>query len=162
MPRPISFSCRRLLAQSPDEILRAILDVERWGDFAGYGPIPGIRHAEFERRTDAIVGSRIQVVNRDGSTHVEEIVEWDPPRRLRLKLHKFSPPVSRLATAFEETWQFQRESDGTLVTRTMLIHPKAWWAWLPLKIVAYFLHRAIDRHLIQIDRTSSATGSQSS
>jgi hypothetical protein len=38
--------------------------------------------------------------------------------------------------------------------------PKTEWAWLPLKIVAYFLKRAIDRHLTQMDRELSATGSQ--
>lgn len=46
-----------------------------------YGPLPGIREAEFEAKTAEIVGTRIRVTNRDGSTHVEEIVEWEPTRR---------------------------------------------------------------------------------
>jgi hypothetical protein len=157
-----SFVCQKRLSATPEEIAQSILDVARWPEFNGFGPIPGIQHAEFEHRTEAVVGSRIRVVNRDGSTHVEEIILWDPPRRLWIKLHQFSPPVSRLATSFDEMWDFQPSKNATLVTRIFALHPKAWWAWLPLKIVAYFLRRAIDRHLIQIDRTYSATRSRSS
>ena len=45
-----------------------------------------------------MVGTRIRVTNTDGSTHVEEIVEWEPARRIRLRIGGFSPPLSRLAT----------------------------------------------------------------
>ena len=86
---------------------RQILDVTNWMDFKGFGFLPGIKLAEFEVKTPDIVGSRIRVTNTDGSSHVEEIVEWQSDRRLKLHMNEFSPPLARLATSFEETWSFE-------------------------------------------------------
>jgi len=57
--KPITFSCEQTLALAPEDIARQILDVTRWPDFNGFGPIPGIKAAEFEVRTPDIVASRI-------------------------------------------------------------------------------------------------------
>ncbi|MBA2114094.1 hypothetical protein [Bremerella alba] len=108
--KPITFSCEATLPHTPEEIASQILDLSKWPEFNGYGPLPGIKHAEFETKNVEVVGMRIRVTNRDGSTHVEEIVEWEPTRRLRLHMHEFSPPVSRLATVFDETWVFLRDA----------------------------------------------------
>ncbi len=102
--KPITFSCEETLSQAPEQIAGQILDLAKWTEFKGYGVLPGIRSAEFEVQTPGIVGTRIRVTNTDGSSHVEEIVEWEPARRLRLDMKDFSPPVSRLATGFVETW----------------------------------------------------------
>ncbi len=104
---PITFFCEATLPQTPEKIASQILDMNRWPKFAGYRPLPGIKHAEFETKAADIVGTTIRVMNRDGSTHIEEIVEWQPTQLLRLHMHKFSPPVSRMATGFGETWKFQ-------------------------------------------------------
>jgi hypothetical protein len=64
---PITFSCEKTLPLAPEEIARQILDLTKWPDFNGYGPMPGIRVAEFDVQTPGIVGSRIRVKNRDGS-----------------------------------------------------------------------------------------------
>src|SRR5262249_7766023 len=66
-----------------------------------------------EVQTPGIVGSRIRITNRDGASHIEEVVEWQPDQRLRLRIHGFSRLLSRLATEFEETWEFQRPGTGT-------------------------------------------------
>ena len=95
---PITFTCHATLEITPEEIAQQILDVTKWLDFKGYGPLPGIRAAEFEVRTPEIVGSRIQVTNTDGSKHVEEIVEWQPAQRIQLQMKDFSAPLSRLST----------------------------------------------------------------
>jgi hypothetical protein len=65
-----------------EDIARQILDLTKWLDFHGYGPIPGIKGAEFDVQTPGIVGSRIRVTNLDGSSHVEEIVERQPDHRI--------------------------------------------------------------------------------
>ena len=91
--KSITFACKKTLPLAPEEIANQILDVEKWPEFQGYGPIPGIKTAEFEIRTANIVGSRIRVTNLDGSTHVEEIVEWQPDQRLQHQMHDFSPPL---------------------------------------------------------------------
>ncbi|MHB0960741.1 MAG: SRPBCC family protein [Pirellulaceae bacterium] len=104
--KPLTFACEETLLLAPEDIARQILDLAKWPEFQGYGPIPGIKVAEFEIETPGIVGTRIWVTNTDGSTHVEEIVEWEPGRRLRLHMQEFSAPLSRLATRFIETWDF--------------------------------------------------------
>ncbi|WP_437191334.1 hypothetical protein [Planctomicrobium sp. SH527] len=76
--KPITFTCQATLPQLPEEIARQILDLSKWPEFDGYSPLPGIKVAEFKAKTAEVVGTRIRVTNRDGSTHVEEVVEWEP------------------------------------------------------------------------------------
>jgi hypothetical protein len=148
--KPIAFACRETIPQKPEAISSQILELANWTDFRGYGPLPGIKSAEFERRTPDIVGSRIRVTNSDGSSHVEEIVEWQPQRRVRLRFHRFSPPVSRLAREFFETWQFERAGEVTAVTRSFELHGKSILAWPVLWAVSFFLRRAVRRHLLEM------------
>src|SRR5438477_12054638 len=123
--KPITFSCAETLPLAPGDIARQILDLAQWTDFKGYGVLPGIKAAEFETRTPGIVGTRIRVTNLDGSSHVEEIVEWQPDQRIQLEMKEFSPPLSRLATGFEETWAFKHTDNGTRVTRSFRLHAKS-------------------------------------
>ena len=87
---PITFECRVELKLTGEEIAKNILDLGKWPEFQGYGILPGIKSAEFETKTSDVVGTRIAVTNSDGSSHVEEIVEWDPERKLVLELKAFS------------------------------------------------------------------------
>src|SRR3984893_5395228 len=123
--KQITLSCEQTLALAPEDIARQILNLTKWPEFHGYGPIPGIKVAEFEVQTPGIVGSRIRVTNTDGSGHVEEIVEWQPGRRLQLHMKDFSAPLSRLATRFEETWEFQRVGNATRVVRSFQLYGKS-------------------------------------
>src|SRR5438034_9526669 len=106
--KPITFACQVTLSLTSEGIAQQILDLANWTEFKGFALLPGIKAASFEVRTASVVGSRIRVTNTNGSSHVEEIVEWQPDRRLRLCMRDFSPPLSRLATRFEETWEFER------------------------------------------------------
>ena len=144
---PITFSCEETLPLAPEEIARQILDLTKWPDFHGFGPLPGIKVAVFEVQTPGVVGSRIRVTNRDGSSHIEEIVEWQPDHRVRLHMREFSAPLSRLAAGFEETWEFNRTGNGTHVTRSFQLHAKSALARLLLWGISFFLKRAIARHL---------------
>lgn len=144
---PISFSCEETLLLAPEDIARQILDLTKWPDFHGYGPIPGIKTAEFEVQTPGVVGTRIRVTNLDGSSHVEEIVEWQPDHRIRLEFKEFSPPLSRLATTFEEIWDFERLEGQTKVSRSFRLHAKSILARCLLWLMSFLLKRAIARHL---------------
>lgn len=148
--KPVSFACRETLPLTPNVIAEQVLDLTRWPEFQGYGPIPGIKAAEFEIQTPGIVGTRIQVTNTDGSNHVEEIVEWEPDSRLRLRMHEFSVPVSRLATEFMETWEFQQTGNETQIIRSFELHPKSIVAWPLLWVISFLLRRAVARHLQQM------------
>jgi hypothetical protein len=146
----ITFNCKATLAITPDEIAKQILDTSNWTDFKGYGPLPGIKSAEFEVKTPEIVGSRIRVHNTDGSTHVEEITEWFPDRRVALRMHEFSVPLSWLATGIDETWEFERDSATTNVVRSFQLHARSVLTCPLLWLISKILKRAIDRHLSQM------------
>lgn len=148
--KPIQFTCHAVISRPAENIAAQILDLDRWPEFAGYGPLPGIRRAEFEVRTPDVVGTRIRVTNRDGSTHIEEIVEWEPRRVVRLRMGEFSPPVSRLATSFDETWRFSERESETHVAREFALHPKTWAARPILWLIGRLLKKAVERHLAQI------------
>ena len=145
--RPIRFSCAETLGLLPADIAGRILDLANWTDFKGYAVLPGIKAAKYEVRTPRIVGSRIRVTNTDGSSHVEEIVEWQPDHSLRLQMTEFSPPLSRLATEFVESWEFQRIDNATRVTRSFELHPKSGFTRPVLWLISLLLKRAIARHL---------------
>jgi hypothetical protein len=148
--KPITFSCAATLDFPPERIADAILELGRWPEFLGYGVLPGIRAAEFEVRTPEVVGTRIRVANADGSSHVEQIVEWNPDRRVRLRMGEFSSPLSLLATAFEETWDFERTGQATWVVRSFELHPRTRAARPFLWLISILLRRAIARHLRQM------------
>jgi hypothetical protein len=155
--KPITFTCEATLPLAPEAIARQMLDLTKWPDFHGYGPIPGIQAAAFDVQTPGVVGSRIRVTNRDGSSHVEEIVEWQPEQRIRLHMKEFSAPLSRWASGFEETWAFQRSGTETHVTRSFRLHAKSVAARLLLWVISFFLKGAIVRHLREM-RTRGVVG----
>jgi hypothetical protein len=145
---PITFVCSSVVQREPREIALQIPLVERWPEFDGWGPIPGIAKAEYELQTEGVVGSRIVVSNRDGSQHVEEFVEWEPDRRVVLRMSGFSRPLARLARRFDEEWTFTPgSSGGTLVTRKLALYPVSRLARLPLLLISLLLKKAIERHL---------------
>ena len=41
---PLTFTCEAALPSAPEAIARQILDLAKWPDFHGYGPIPGTRN----------------------------------------------------------------------------------------------------------------------
>src|SRR5437762_782484 len=140
--KPITFSCTETLPLAPEEIARQILDLANWTGFTGYGPLPGIKAAEFEVRTPSAVGTRIRVTNTDGSTHVEEIGEWEPDRRLRLDMKDLTPPLSRLAAGVTETWEFERLGDSTRVVRSFRMYPNSFFGRPALWLISILLKRA--------------------
>jgi Polyketide cyclase / dehydrase and lipid transport len=148
--KPITFVCHETLPLAPEDIAAQILDVAKWPGFRGFWPIPGIKRAQFETRTPTITGSRIRVTNQDGSSHVEEIVEWQPGRRLQLRMGEFSAPLSRLATGFVETWEFEREGDKTKVIRFFEMSARSILTKPVLWLISFFLQRAIARHLREL------------
>lgn len=149
MPEPVRFTCSASLPQSPDEIGDGILDLARWSEFKGWGPIPGIRSAEFVKRTQGVVGTVIATVNTDGSRHREEILEWDLPRRITLRLFDFPRPLRFMAREFRETWLFT-PGEKTHVSRAFELHPRNALTRPALLVVRSLLRRAIRAQLAQL------------
>lgn len=40
--KPITFFCQATLPLTPEEIASQILDLSKWPEFNGYGPLPGM------------------------------------------------------------------------------------------------------------------------
>ena len=154
--QPITFCRDTTLTQSPEAICARLLELERWPEFRGYGPLPGVAVARFEKRTPEVLGSVIEVRNTDGSRHREEIVHWEPSRRVVLRLSDFSAPLSRLASHFDETWQFALIGEATHVVRCFDLFPKSRWTRFPLWILSLLLRQALDRHLRQMTSADRA------
>lgn len=149
-PKPIQFECQEVIPWSPEEIISQMLDLQNWSNFQGYGPLPGIKTAEFEVRTPDLVDTRIRVVNRDGSSHVETITAWQPGKQLQMTMNEFTPPLSKMATHFLEIWNFQLLEQGTRVTRRFELYPKTLLSSWSLWMISFLLKQAIKRHLQQL------------
>ena len=148
--KPIEIKIIGHTQKSSREICMEFLDTERWSEFEGYSILPGIEHAHFETKTSGLVGSRIKVQNKDGSSHIEEIIEWDTDNKVALRFQEFNSRLQYLATHFVEAWEFSRSANGTNVSRTMTMYPKGMFGWLMLMPISQLMKKAFERNLIQL------------
>ncbi|MBI5354488.1 MAG: hypothetical protein HZB50_17750 [Chloroflexi bacterium] len=148
--KPIEIVIHGHSQQSSEEMCSTFLDTERWSDFKGYSILPGIKSARFEIRTPALVGSRIKVENTDGSSHVEEIIEWDETSKIKLRFQEFDSPLKYLATHFIETWSFHRSDEGTETIRSMAMYPKGVAGWLMLMPISQLMKKAFKKNASQL------------
>ncbi|HNB41395.1 MAG TPA: hypothetical protein PLG52_07835 [Anaerolineales bacterium] len=147
--KPIQIEIHGVTSKSSEEICAALLDTERWSDFGGYSILPGIKHAHFEIRTPEVLGSRIIVQNTDGSAHIEEIVEWDPAKKVILKFQAFTPPLKNIASHFIETWEFERINTETHTKRSMSMYPNHLFGWLILLPISRLMKKAFEQNAKQ-------------
>ena len=147
--KPIEIKIVGHVQKSSSEICTEILDTERWSEFEGYSILPGIKSAHFEVKTPEFVGSRIKVQNKDGSSHVEEIIEWDVNNKIALRFHEFNSPLQNLATHFIETWEFRKSTNGTEASRIMAMYPKSLFGWLMLIPISQLMKKAFEKNLRQ-------------
>jgi len=150
MSRSITFVCEQELFIHPSKIFDKMSDVSTWNTFDGYFLLPGIERAEYEVETEEMVGSVIRLHNSDGSTHTETIVEWSVPNRIRLRLGEFSPPLSRLATHFDETWTFEGRAGRQFARREFVMRARSAAAKIPLYLIAHMMRRAVANHFKKI------------
>jgi len=147
---PITFQHRRFVARKAGEIAAEIVDLSRWPEFDGYGPLPGITSAAYEEFGGAMTGARIRMQNDDGSSHLETVEVWQPPERIVMRLHGFTPSDSRLASHFVEEWRFDAADGGSEVTRQLQLYPRSPLARPALWFISLLMRCAIARHLEKI------------
>lgn len=150
----IQISCE-IESSFPSETIRnRFLDVGSWSDFRGFGLIPGILKAKFLRQTEGWVGSHIEVINVDGSSHLEEIVEWrerSPSSFLMaIEIREFNGPLRHLSSGILETWILTAapSGQGTSVVRSFQVRPLGWVSGFLLRfLIGPMLGVAIKKHL---------------
>jgi hypothetical protein len=128
------------------EVCSIFLDTNRWTEFKGYSILPGIQSAQFEIQTPEIVGSRINVQNMDGTSHVEEIIEWDVNKKIALKFQDFNSPLKHFATHFIEEWNFSISNNSTEIIRSMKMYPKGFFGWLLLLPISRLMKKAFEKN----------------
>lgn len=159
MARPVRFEVAGEIGMTPEEIGALILEPANWKLFTGWGPMPGIREARIAHRPDdGVVGMRFAVTNTDGSQHVEEVIAWELPRAIGLRLCEFSRPLSFLASGFEEWWRLEAgdASGATRFTRAFELTPKGWWTRPMVKVIAWMLRKAVVKNLNEMGAAVSA------
>lgn len=122
--KPIQIKSILKTKLQPPEVCTYILDINQWPKFRVCGVLPGIKRAEFERKSKEIVGSRIKVISDNKTTYIEEITEWNASSGVSLMFMEFSPPIKYLTTHFIETIEFRIASRQAAATRTMIMYPR--------------------------------------
>ncbi len=153
--KPIEVKIVGHIRKSSPEICTEILDTERWSEFKGYSILPGIKSAHFEMKTSGLVGSRIKVQNDDGSSHIEEIIEWNVAERIALRFQEFNSPLQILATHFIEIWEFRTAPDGTEASRIMIMYPKGLFGWLVLIPISKLMKKAFEKNFRQTSMSNA-------
>ena len=151
---PIKIEVNSLVDLSPKEICSIILDTSQWKKFEGYSILPGIKKAEFEKRTDTVLGSRIKVYNTDGSTHIEEIIDWDVNKKVVLKFQEFNSPLKYFASHFIEGWNFVASAHRTEIRRIVKIYPKNIFGFILLRPISLLMKKALVKNLEQLNLSS--------
>ena len=147
--QPIEIKIQGIIPKTSTEICSLFQETERWSEFKGYSILPGVKSAEFITRTPEMVGSRIQVQNTDGTSHIEEIIEWDVQRRVVLRMQGFGAPLKHIATHFIETWEFRPAPGGTDATRDMRFYPRGLLGWLALLPISRLMKKAFEANLAE-------------
>ena len=148
--KPIKFQSSRLIPATGEQICTNMADTDRWSEFTGYGMLPGIKSAAYEVKTDNMLGSRIRVLNTDGSQHVEEIYEWIPGEKMGMKFQGFTPPLSNLASHFTEEWVLQPQHNATLATRKIQMVPKNFLTLPMLWLISLLFRQAIEHNMDEL------------
>ncbi len=153
LKNPVCFSVSADLPGSAEKNCDQIFDVSNWTGFQGYGPLPGIKDVVKVSPDEGKIGTRFEVTNSDGSHHVETVVEYESGKLLRLRMDSFSPPLSKLADHFIETWSFSGKGSNTQVARSFELYPKNTAGRIALSMISYFFQKAVQKHLVSMQES---------
>lgn len=131
--------------------------------FRGFGPIPAIDCVRPLSQPALAAGARREVVLVDGSTLLEEIVEFERPLRHRYRIERFGPPLSHLLRTGEGSWTFADEAGGARVSWSYQYELASLWM-LPVAalFVKVLMHGAMHHAVERIGQWGTATAKAAS
>ena len=135
-------------------ISEGIMETTKWTDFTGWGFLPGIKSCSKTKETENGVGTIFSVQNLDGSTHKEEILEWDTKNKIVILMYDFSKPLASFADHFIETWEMQSIEGITHIKRSFYLYPKNILGKILLQIIAPFFKQAVKKHFRTMESSS--------
>jgi hypothetical protein len=137
---------------TPDQCFSFVTDLTKWTTFTGYGPLPGIRHAEAADGRPLALGSVVRVQDSDGSSHEEVVTVFERPTTYAVTM-RLTPPASWLMKRIDERVDFQAIPCGTRITRRFDVLPRSFLAWPLVWAVTFLLLRpAVRRHDAVVSR----------
>ncbi len=135
------------LRAAPETVFDFVASESGFLSFPGYGPIPGLARVDFVSGGYQQVGSESRVTNSDGSTHREQIVECERPRRYAVRIHALSSPFQLLVRELDESWEVSPTDTGSRVRRTFGFTLRSVLFWPISLLLAQGLFRgAVRRH----------------
>jgi hypothetical protein len=146
----------RTIAAPPEAVRAHLLEIEHLSEFEGYGLIPGIRSAHWERGARAELGAIRLVENTDGSKHREQVMQLDDSV-VEDRIFDFDSPLRHLAAEALDRFELSPAPGGMRIDRSFTISLKS-SVFLPIgwAIANLFLRPAMKRHLDRI--AQSLTG----
>jgi uncharacterized protein YndB with AHSA1/START domain len=87
--------------------------------FSGAGKIPGAVKRAADHR---FVGQVENILSADGSILEEEVLEFDPPKRMKLHFRKFGIPGSIFIEQVFDAFDFESLGEKTRIYRSIKIH----------------------------------------
>lgn len=139
----LDLEIRATLERPSEQVFDAIFEAENWTTFTGHGMIPAIESVTITPAEER-VGTRFDVVNADGSSHVETVTAFTAGRHLALRMDGFSKPLSMFADHFVETWHV----DGDDLVRSFALHPRNVLGALMLRLVRPSLRKAAKKQTL--------------
>lgn len=139
----IGFSILVPLERPAGAICDEFLDPSTWNSFRGNLVVPGITRATRQEPLDgAGIGMVFDVWNTDGTTHREEVIDYEHGRCIAMRMTAFPAPLRFLVREIGEEWQFS----AAAVTRSFRLTPSGPLAILPLLLIRPFLRSAVLAH----------------
>src|SRR5687768_14323373 len=105
-----------VFSASPEKVWQRFADITSMKSFVGYGPIPGIASARWIQG-EGSAGSVREVTNTDGSRHHEEVVAYEPHRRMEDRIFGMTSPFRFLVREARDTFELTPEGTGTRLVR---------------------------------------------
>ena len=141
-----AFTTVSVVPQPPEVVFAVITDTSFWPLFTGYGPMPGIVHAEAADSEPFHVGTVIEVTNTDGTHHQEVVTAFEAPRRYAIEM-RLPASARRVLATVRERVDVEPYAGGSRITRRFEVVPRSWLTWPVAALIAHLLLRpAVERH----------------
>ncbi len=157
--RAVTLRVESTIFAAPDVVWAELTAIENMTSFVGFGPIPGIKSAAWLSGDGASLGAVRRVTNRDGSTHKEAIVEFEPGRCVEDRIYDFDSPVRFLLKEIRDRFVLASAGAGTRLERRVIFVAKGPWAWPATRLLSALFRRAAERqHAVLANICARASG----
>ncbi len=144
------------IRRTREEVFDFTNAVENMTSFVGFGPIPGIVSARWLEGGGPAPGARREVTKSDGTTHLEEMVTYEPPGRHCARITGLAAPFAWLVREIRDDFWLVADAGGTRVDRIFRAELTVPLAWPAVMLLRPLLREAVRRDLRGVKRRMEA------